>query len=422
MKHNQPTRVMAIVLALLLCACDAQAVMTNEYFMEHWAADEYSAKKLYSFKKDKSDAYLAWNVYFGELPTYDSIYETVETEDGIVERYKENYIRTTDEQVFRAINLSNGKTKTFECPGYIIERDIEEYSGILFAEETEGILRITHMERNGTNEVVYEGEAPETVSIYGTQTVRAYMGGWLYYIKQVEDGKYQLFRKDGTGNEFGYDLTATVAGNPYFREYNGSVIDGYSIRPDGTVAWIWSPYSDKNADIYVQKPGEQKKKVMDREDLRKQECCSYWEDADDELDYSRISERALCWYDEKELLFFTTDWDVLELLKVNVDTGKIEYVKDSKGEKIQVDYVPPSIGTNVVLSPNKKCLAYICSATYWGIREGLKEVFTGCEEAPVVLDLTTGEIDYVYIYGSANADSGKDEWRVPESWRLVWHE
>lgn len=396
-------RLFSCVFAGLL-ACSSASAEELRYYWDLEAP-------LYDFDAGLLSGSLCWNTYTGDAALYD------------YNRY--------DEQA-TTVNLYNGEVEKLSCPGYIIDKDDREYSGVLFAREQDDLLTIIHYNGAGNEETVYQSSAPQPVEYLGRQTIRAYMGGYLYYLKALEDNgtedvviydttteeylpiahitypkpvSAQLCRVGPDGDEYEYGLIGTYSTDRTPR-YDQSLIDGYAIHPNGAVAWIDVDYDMEThlylTRIWVETPQSAKRIVVDSAFVR-------------EMGYSMIAENGICWLSEHELLFFVetlSPWgDVYTLLQIDIESNEVVERRNSDGEAIQTEE-PPIYGSGMILNPDQNELAYLTWSNWWNYTNG-PTVFNW--DVPMVIDLRTGESYYVY--------RNSEEWENRACrWRISWYE
>ena len=356
--------------------------------------------------------YICWNISCGKYGQYD------------YERHEEK---------MKALNLEDGKSKTFDVPGYIIDRDINEYPGVLFASEKDGILTITHQHPSGINEVVFEGDAPVPVEFNGRQTVRAFMGGYVYYLKAMEPVEYeetihqagavdewvemkpacvsvQLCRYNSQAVSYEYHMRCTFGQHNVF---DMSPISDYSISSTGNVAWIEKQFNAVEQRytidrIWIETPNGDCRILLDGNDML-------------DAGYDMRIVGDIAWLDDETLIVFASPNSgdsVWMPFKVDVNSGGFEQVCDTEGHWIETSWkVAP--GSGVAVNEDGTMLAYLTQPSL--INHGEEQPYKGNEDnyhVPVVLDLLSGKTHHIYEYKVD--DEGIGEYRGFQ-WGIVWH-
>lgn len=287
----------------------------------------------------------------------------------------------------RILDPDTGKSKDYDHPGgYIIQKDVHEFPGVLYARMDTEALRIVHRAPDGKEETIYEGSSLAVYWANGDQTVRAFMDGCLYYVKvQSYEGTStdhysreihpnpadgQFCRIDANGNEYAYQRIVP-AGHAF------DIISGYALHPNGTLAWVETEndprYPDLNYnDIHIESPEGGHRIIVDPSRFPP--------------DYYYIPE-SLCWLDEHTLLFTMYRYHASEsyLFTVDTKTEEIQPLLSKSGKELSMD---KKLGVGIMtLDASGRYLAHFAEdAGDTDADRGYK-----FRSIPSILDLHTGK-------------------------------
>jgi len=312
--------------------------------------------------------------------------------------------------LIKSVSLSDGKTQDWQLEaGYIIQKNPDEFDGVLYAVENNPVVEIWHVGKDTSRTLIETYEIPLPYYDIGLQTVRAYMNGALYYIRALEDTgttyamrgdlkvyvpaarKAVLCRRDADGSEYAYQL------NNYVPNGFGacqSLINGYAISPGGKVAWAETDRENGKyaPNVYVEIPAQGIRRIIGPD-----ECAA--------LGCEAVRSRYLAWLDEDTLLFAVnrhlaeqhTYADALYTL--HILSGKCEPLTNDRGEQLYCwhEIVP---GSNMAANREGTLIAYMGQPNQWG--DLGDDVMTQCS-VPVVIDLKTG-MDYACYQNKASED------------------
>jgi len=276
----------------------------------------------------------------------------------------------------------------------------------LVASESNGIMRIYHVNGNQNPEIVFEvGHLPVFWN-KGDQTVRAYMNEYLYYIKALDNpeqgtqkiGKEvysvsnqvrgQFCRVNKNGEEYNYQLKSES--NNVSDQLWNRLIDGYALHENGTLAWVENTYGENETSLVkVEIPGEGCREIINMPRIK-------------DAGYDRISEEGLCWITDVDLLFLAESSEIKGnvLLTINIQSGEIKEYCNKSGEKIVIGDIGE--GSGLYMNAERNCIAYFADPN------GLfKTQSDGINLAvPKVLSLLSGQSYYVCEYKNKDNELG----------------
>ena len=313
--------------------------------------------------------------------------------------------------LIKSISLSNGKIHEWSLEeGYIIQKNPDEFAGVLYAVENNPVVEIWHVDAGSTRTLIATYDIPLPYYERGMQTVRAYMNGALYYIKALEDTgiyyatkgseiqvgvprdrKAVLCRLDADGSEYEYQL------NNYTPNALGacqSLLNAYAIAADGKAAWCeLIPHRELYAqNIVVETPKQGTKQVFGEAERTELQC-------------ENIPSRYITWLDENTIMFavdrFLADehTHAIELYAMDVSSGEIISLTDAEGKQLCCynEIVP---GSNIVINRNRDLMIYM------GLPNSSFPDSYGADlesSIPIVIDLKTGK-SYACYQNKAKAD------------------
>jgi len=313
--------------------------------------------------------------------------------------------------LIKSISLSNGEVQEWDLEaGYIIQKDPDEFDGVLYAVENNPTVEIWHVGKDFSRTLVKAYDIPLPYYDMGLQTIRAYMNGALYYIKALEDtgtsytmrGELKVYvpaardavlcRLDADGNEYEYQLNNHV---PNAFGVCQSLINGYAISTDGKVVWAETELKNSQdaPNVYVEIPGQGVKQIIGTD------VCSA-------LQCGYIQSWYLTWLNNDTLLFAVNRYLKEEYTHANalytfhLPSGKYEPLTNSKGEQIYCwNYIVP--GSNIVACREGTMLAYMGQANCQFGELGNPSMVE-CS-VPIVIDLKTGT-DYACYQNKESED------------------
>ena len=179
---------------------------------------------------------------------------------------------TEEMHLLKCISLESGKVREWTIENeYIIQKDPDEYDGVLYAVEDGEQVQVWLAQPDGHREQLSTYTITYPYWDHGPQTVRAYMHGTLYYIKSLEkidpeEPNYSfpaypavLCSMDAEGNEYVYQLNNDL-------QPSDSMFHYFAISPYGKVAWVTAsnPSDSRQSarSMFVETPGQGVKEVL----------------------------------------------------------------------------------------------------------------------------------------------------------------
>lgn len=342
-------------------------------------------------------------IYNAEDSNYKSEIAWTIVNDGRYEGYEEVHL-------LKCISLESGRVREWTIKNeYIIQKDPDEYDGVLYAVEYDEEVQVWLVQPDGQQEQL----ASYTISYPywedGPQTVRAYMHGTLYYIKSSEKTDPEEAKKptyspypavlcsiDAEGNEYVYQLN----NEPHPSD---SMFHYFAISPYGKVAWVTaskiSYYRTAARSLLVETPGQGVKQVLP-EGIEEQLGWNI-----DILDEGGIYGQSLCWIDEDHLMFGSRgnidDYDE-HLYMLQLDSGKVNPLLNVDGDPIKM-YHSIQGASCVYYNREENLIAYLGSPT------SAKE-WDYCHDevaVPHIIDLNTGRNYVLYKNNIKSSDEGE---------------
>ena len=320
--------------------------------------------------------------------------------------------------LLKCISLESGEVREWTINNeYIIQKDPDEYDGVLYAVEDDEQVEIWLTQPDGQREQLASYTLTYPYWYHGPQTVRAYMHGTLYYIKSLEKVSPEdadrflpaavLCSIDAEGNEYTYQLN----NEPY---PTNSVFHYFAISPYGKVAWVTAServnYRTRARSLLVETPGQGVEQVLP-EGIEEQLS---W-DIDNKM-RGGIYGQSLCWIDENHLMFgsfaATDDRAREHLYMLQLDSGEVKPLLNADGNPI-IMYHSIQGASCVYYNREENLIAYLgspTSAVEWDL----------CNDAaavPHIIDLNTGK-NYVLYQIKATAEC-KGEFRN-QTVQLSW--
>lgn len=320
--------------------------------------------------------------------------------------------------LLKCISLESGKVREWTIQNeYIIQKDPDEYDGVLYAVEEDEQVQIWQAQPDGRQERLAAYTITYPYWDHGPQTVRAYMHGTLYYIKSLEkvepDDVYSpwhaavLCSIDAEGNEYVYQLNNDA-------DPQDAVFHYFAISPFGKVAWVTAPnawdYRHNARSILVETPGQGVKEVLPEgveEELG-------WNPADSYA--GGVYGQSLCWMDEDHLMFGNKgsfdEYYRVHLYTLQLDSGEVRQMRNDDGEPIIMYHSIQGVSC-VYYNREENLIAYLgspTSAIEWDLTDDSAAV-------PHIIDLHTGR-NYV-LYEIQAKSSFEGEFRN-QTGQLSW--
>lgn len=327
------------------------------------------------------------------------------------ERYEELHL-------LKCISLESGEVREWTINNeYIIQKDPDEYDGVLYAVEDDEQVEIWLTQPDGQREQLASYTITYPYWEHGPQTVRAYMHGTLYYIKSLEkidpdEPRFSpypavLCSIDAEGNEYVYQLN----NDPHPSD---SMFHYFAISPYGKVVWVTasriSYYRTAARSLLVETPGQGVEQVLPggiEEQLS-------WDN--DEIYNGGIYGQSLCWIDEDHLMFGSKgsidDYMLEHLYMLQLSSGEVTPLLNVDGNPI-IMYHSIQGASCVYYNREENLIAYLGSpnrAIEWDICYDEVAV-------PHIIDLNTGK-NYV-LYQNNIKSSFEGEFRN-QTGQLSW--
>lgn len=312
--------------------------------------------------------------------------------------------------LIKCMSLESGKVREWTLKNeYIIQKDPDEYDGVLYAVEYDEEVQVWLMQPDGQREQLASYTITYPYWDDGPQTVRAYMHGTLYYIKSLEkidpeEPNYSfpaypavLCSIDAEGNEYIYQLD----NDPQPAD---SMFHYFAISPYGKVAWVTdskiSNYRTRARSLLVETPGQGVKQILP-EGIEEQ---LGW-DIDD-LYKGGIYGQSLCWIDEDRPMFGSIGsidgYMLPHLYMLQLDNGEVKPLLNVDGNPI-IMYHSIQGASCVYYNREENLIAYLGSPTRaieWDIRNDDVAV-------PHIIDLKTGRNHVLYQNKIKSSDEGE---------------
>ena len=357
----------------------------------------------------------AWEFERGDLQYYESyskqIYDANETD------YKHEIVWTImhdekDQQelhLLKCMSLESGQVMEWTIENeYIIQKDPDEYDGVLYAVEDDEQVQIWLMQPDGRREQLASYTITYPYWCHGPQTVRAYMHGTLYYIKSLEkvspkeaDVSWHaavLCSIDAKGNEYIYHLNNNA--DPV-----DAVFHYFAISPHGKVAWVTASEANRYRyfarSIMLEIPGQDVKSVLP-EGIEGQ---MGW-DTDTSYQSGGIYGQSLCWIDDDHLMFgsfgITDGYRLPHLYILQPDCEEVRPLSSVDNEPIKM-YHSIQGASCVYYNREENLIAYLGSPNAqieWDLRNDEAAV-------PHIIDLNTGKNYVLYQIKATSIDEGE---------------
>ena len=373
-------RILCIVLVMLLSVFDVASAVFPQWFE---VGDTKFDAQLYNAADIELNGHIVWTIE-GFWPEEPNLVKAVSLSDGVVQEWT-------------------------LVEGYIIQKDSNEFDGVLYAVENSSAVEIWHIREDTSSSLIKRFEGILPYYDMGLQTIRAYMNGMLYYIKALENtgisyaqrGEEKVYvpaarngvlcRLDAYGNEYVYQLN-----NYAFNAFgvSQSLISAYAIASDGKLAWaeVDTKSGKRATNIYVEIPGQGIEQIIGIDECAALECTG-------------ISSRYMAWLDDDTLLFAVKRY--LEeqhhyadaLYSFFISSGKYSPLTNEEDEQIYC-WNEIALGSNMLINQEGTILTYMGQPNQWG--DLGDDVMTQCS-VPILIDLRTG-IDYVCYQNKAMKD------------------
>ena len=378
---------LVMILTLLHNCCIAEAEDPWEY-EKNPGAIYYTSdpRQLYNAKESNYKSEIAWTI----------------VNDGRYEGYEEVHL-------LKCISLKNGKVREWTIKNeYIIQKDPDEYDGVLYAVEYDEEVQVWLAQPDGQREQLASYTITYPYWEKGPQTVRAYMHGTLYYIKSLEKIDPEAPRTyppypavlcsiDAEGNEYVYQLNNDPA--PLY-----AIFHYFAISPYGKVAWVTASeikdYRTAARSLLVETPGQGVKQVLP-EGIEEQLGWNI-----DILDEGGIYGQSLCWIDEDHLMFGSKgsiDDNMLEhLYMLQLSSGEVTPLLNVDGNPI-IMYHSIQGASCVYYNREENLIAYLGSPT----RAIEWDICNDDVAVPHIIDLNTGRNYVLYKNNIKSSDEGE---------------